>query len=106
MMGLNTPYSKYREAAVIYNPIAGRLTRRHHLLQRIIEDLRKAGTRARLIPTTGPNTAADLTARIIEEGVELILVAGGDGTINEVANGMIHSHVPLGILPAGTANVL
>jgi diacylglycerol kinase (ATP) len=33
-------------------------------------------------------------------------VAGGDGTINEVVNGMVHSGVPLGILPAGTANVL
>ena len=31
---------------------------------------------------------------------------GGDGTINEVVNGMVHSHVPLGVLPAGTANVL
>jgi diacylglycerol kinase (ATP) len=36
----------------------------------------------------------------------LILVAGGDGTINEVVNGMAGSEVPLGILPAGTANVL
>lgn len=36
----------------------------------------------------------------------MILVAGGDGTINEVVNGMVHSPVPLGILPAGTANVL
>jgi len=33
-------------------------------------------------------------------------VAGGDGTINEAINGMVHSDVPLGILPAGTANVL
>jgi diacylglycerol kinase (ATP) len=36
----------------------------------------------------------------------VILAAGGDGTINEVANGMVHSKVPLGVLPAGTANVL
>ncbi len=42
----------------------------------------------------------------IARGADLIIAAGGDGTINEVADGMIHSHVPLGILPAGTANVL
>jgi len=42
----------------------------------------------------------------IDRGVDLILVAGGDGTINEVVNGMVHSDVPLGILPGGTANVL
>lgn len=40
------------------------------------------------------------------DGVDLIVAAGGDGTINEVAEGMVHSAVPLGILPAGTANVL
>lgn len=42
----------------------------------------------------------------IDRGADLILVAGGDGTINEVVNGMAHSDVPLGVLPAGTANVL
>jgi diacylglycerol kinase family enzyme len=35
-----------------------------------------------------------------------VVVAGGDGTINETAEGMLHSQVPLGILPGGTANVL
>ena len=34
------------------------------------------------------------------------MAAGGDGTINEVVEGMVHSHVPLAILPGGTANVL
>ena len=56
--------------------------------------------------TTGPGTAAELAHRAIEQGADLILVAGGDGTINEALNGMVHSGVPLGILPAGTANVL
>ncbi len=42
----------------------------------------------------------------MDRGADLILVAGGDGTINEVVNGMVNSDVPLGILPAGTANVL
>lgn len=41
----------------------------------------------------------------MDRGADLILVAGGDGTINEAINGMAHSQVPLGILPAGTANV-
>jgi YegS/Rv2252/BmrU family lipid kinase len=42
----------------------------------------------------------------IDAGAKLILVAGGDGTINEVLDGMAGSSIPLGILPAGTANVL
>jgi diacylglycerol kinase (ATP) len=57
-------------------------------------------------PTVGPQTAGDLARRAIDDGADLILAAGGDGTINEVANGMVHTHVPLGIIPGGTANVL
>ena len=57
-------------------------------------------------PTTGPRTAGALAREQIERGADLILVAGGDGTLNEVAEGMAHSQVPLGVLPAGTANVL
>jgi len=42
----------------------------------------------------------------VSDGADLILVLGGDGTINEAVNGMVHSKATLGILPAGTANVL
>ncbi len=59
-----------------------------------------------LVPTTGPGTAGEIAHRSIAEGAGLIVAAGGDGTVNEVAEGMVHSTVPLGILPAGTANVL
>jgi YegS/Rv2252/BmrU family lipid kinase len=42
----------------------------------------------------------------VTAGADLILVLGGDGTVNEVANGMIPANTPLGVLPGGTANVL
>jgi diacylglycerol kinase (ATP) len=56
-------------------------------------------------PTTGPASAGDIARHCIQRGADLILVAGGDGTVNEVVNGMLHSEVPLGVLPGGTANV-
>lgn len=59
-----------------------------------------------LVPTTGPGTAGALARQAVDAGASLILAAGGDGTINEVLEGMVHTSVPLGILPAGTANVL
>ncbi len=58
------------------------------------------------IATTGPGHAGEIARQEVDRGAELILAAGGDGTINEVVNGMAFSDVPLGILPAGTANVL
>ena len=49
------------------------------------------------------NELAELAAA---NGADVILVCGGDGTINEVINGLAPRHVPLGILPGGTANIL
>ncbi len=95
-----------KRAAIIYNPVARKLSRSQHLLQRIIEALDRQGTEAALVGTTGPGSASLQARRQIEAGCDLILAAGGDGTINEVANGMTHSGVPLGIIPCGTANVL
>ncbi len=60
----------------------------------------------RVVPTHGPGTATDLAREAVAGDPDLILAAGGDGTINEVANGMVLSDVPLGVIPAGTANVL
>jgi diacylglycerol kinase family enzyme len=50
--------------------------------------------------------AGALAREHIAQGAELIVVAGGDGTINEAAEGMAGSQVPLAVLPGGTANVL
>jgi diacylglycerol kinase (ATP) len=59
-----------------------------------------------MAPTKGPRDATRIACRAVSEGADLILVLGGDGTINEAVNGMVHSKATLGILPGGTANVL
>jgi diacylglycerol kinase (ATP) len=101
------PIALYRNAYLIYNPFAGKLNRsKSQLLQRTIEALRGRGHAVQHVPTTGPQTAAAIARESIASGADLILAAGGDGTINEVMNGMVGSEVPLGVLPAGTANVL
>ena len=50
--------------------------------------------------------AGELGRIAIERGFDLLLAAGGDGTINEVMNGIVGSKIVFGALPAGTANVL
>lgn len=56
--------------------------------------------------TQGPGHATDLAAQSLAAGVDLLIVKGGDGTLNEVLQAMVGSPVPLAIWPSGTANVL
>ncbi len=56
--------------------------------------------------TQGPGDAEAQTERAVEQGFTTIVAAGGDGTINEVVNGIGMAPVALGILPMGTVNVL
>ncbi len=75
-------------------------------VERTLEILHQAGHSVSAVATQGAGTATSIARECVQAGADLILVAGGDGTINEAANGMIHTEAPLGILPGGTANVL
>ncbi len=68
--------------------------------------MQAAGIDAKLAPTAGTWSARRVARAAVTEGSELVLVCGGDGTLNEVINGLIPGNVPLGVLPGGTANVL
>jgi diacylglycerol kinase family enzyme len=58
------------------------------------------------VPTEGPESAGRIAAQCIAGGADLILALGGDGTLNDLLPGVAHTSVPVGIIPAGTANVL
>jgi len=66
----------------------------------------RVGIEPFVAPSRSPGHATKLARQAIEYGSDLVLVLGGDGTINEVACGMTYASAALGILPAGTANVL
>jgi diacylglycerol kinase (ATP) len=80
--------------------------RADNFIARATRILADSGQEVEALPTTGPKTAAALARQCIDRGADLILVAGGDGTMNEVVNGAVHSDTAIGILPGGTANVL
>jgi diacylglycerol kinase (ATP) len=91
----------------VYNPFAGGL--KGYGRARLDDAaciLRNAGSQVELIATSGPQMAGELAATAAASGCDLILAAGGDGTINEAINGIAGTEVAFGILPAGTANVL
>ena len=99
--------TQFRNAAIIYNPASGRKgSKRERSLARAVQLLEVHGTHCTLIPTTGPGSATEQTRQEVAAGRDLIIACGGDGTVNEVVNGMAGSEVPLALLPAGTANIL
>jgi len=72
----------------------------------VAEILRKVGMEVEVSPTAGPGAASELANKAASQGSDVVLVCGGDGTINEVINGLAGSQVALGLLPGGTANIL
>jgi diacylglycerol kinase (ATP) len=93
-------------ATLIYNPVAGRNpARRAADIRVVVEVLRGAGFDLEVSPTTGPGSARGLACAAVAADTEAVIVCGGDGTLNEVANGLALGHCPIAILPGGTANI-
>lgn len=92
---------------MIYNPVAGRNpTHRERQMQEASAALKESGIAVTLARTAGPGSASELARRAVASGGDLVIACGGDGTIYEVINGLCPSHIPLGILPGGTANII
>lgn len=95
-----------KKARVIYNPTSGKELMKQHLAE-ILEILERASYEASAFRTTPePDSAKEEAQRAGEAGFDLIVAAGGDGTINEVVNGLAPlKHRPkMAIIPAGTTN--
>lgn len=89
---------------IVFNPVAGR--RRARRLWRVLDVLSANGVRLEIAETAYPGHAGELAREAAREGADLVVAAGGDGTITEVAGGLAGSDCRLGIIPLGTANVL
>ena len=93
------------KTCVIFNPAA-----RGEKAKQFRDHLASLSTRAMLKPTYAAGTGRPLAAEAVREGFEVIVAAGGDGTLNEVLNGIGDepdgfARVRLGLLPLGTINV-
>ena len=93
-----------KQTLVILNPTAGNADQRHSLLQGITEWRTQLGWTVDIHETHGPGDAT-VVARQRAADYDLVVAAGGDGTINEVVNGLAHTATPLGAIPLGTGNV-
>jgi YegS/Rv2252/BmrU family lipid kinase len=93
-----------RRLLVIFNPAAGRNARQR--LQHTLRALEAFAVVCELRETAAPGDAEAIARAARRDAFDAIAVAGGDGTVNEVVNGLADPTLPLAIFPFGTGNVL
>lgn len=91
-------------AYLVFNPAAGRFPSRI-LTERAADVLRSQGWNIHLHQTIGGSHITELARQAVERSMDAFFIAGGDGSINSAVAGLVNSETPLGVLPAGTANV-
>src|SRR5438445_5410914 len=96
-----------RRALLLYNPVAGRNpARRQRELTLALQVLRAGGVDSQAEAIDSPSSASGQARHAIWAGYDAIIACGGDGTMHAVLQGMVGSGAALGLLPAGTGNVL
>ena len=99
------PALAYTSAIIIANPTSGSQIRQAHRMEETIRFLSNAGWKVELQRTEAPGDAGRIAREAVDRHTGVVIVAGGDGTINEVIQELAGSETALGVLPTGTANV-
>ena len=92
-------------ALILYNPTAGQASAVLPQLEAAAELWREADWRVELRPTQCAGDATVQAQQAANEGFSLVVAAGGDGTVNEVVNGLVGTETALATLPCGTVNI-
>lgn len=94
-----------KRARIIYNPTSGRELFKKNLAE-VLKKLEEAGYETSCHATTGSGDATKAAVTAVERRYDLVVAAGGDGTIHEVVNGLAEKKYrpKLGIIPMGTTN--
>lgn len=92
-------------ALLLINPISGTRDKKT-LCDMALSLLPPAGIDVEIAYTEHKGHGAELAKRASEEGVDIVIVAGGDGTVNEVAAALLHTDTALGLVPCGSGNGL
>ncbi len=96
-----------KSSVLIYNPKTGRYAnQRLPAIESVCAHLHDRGLEVELLLTSGAGDATRLAAKAAQSGAQNLIIAGGDGTINEALQGFVGTDLRLAILPRGTANVL
>lgn len=93
-----------RKALLLYNPAAGRFPIKT-FVPSVVSPLQAAGWRVELAETLSGSHATSVSRQAAAEKFDAVFAVGGDGTVGQVANGLVNTDTALGVLPAGTMNV-
>ncbi|HEY9857305.1 MAG TPA: diacylglycerol kinase family protein [Stenomitos sp.] len=91
---------------ILLNPVSGPTRTRGVEWEWLAADAEQAGWRAELIRSEGPGDIERLAREAVAGGVRRLVVVGGDGSINEAVQAVVGTEVELGLVPAGTSNIL
>ncbi|WP_138380261.1 diacylglycerol/lipid kinase family protein [Luteithermobacter gelatinilyticus] len=94
---------QFRKLLIVHNPRSGR--RNHHKFRQVVERLRGRDLMIHIQQTRFPGHAHDLIRNAQGKDYDLVVVAGGDGTLNDVLSALPHLNLPFALIPLGTANV-
>jgi diacylglycerol kinase (ATP) len=93
------------QVLIVYNPAAGQSPDLKNTLDRVASLWRDRGWQVQIAATTAPGDATSKAQIAARSGYNAVVAAGGDGTVNEVMNGLVGTETALGVLPLGTVNI-
>jgi len=88
----------------IINPRSGPRKKRENLAKKIADHFKATSHIYKIAYTTGPGDANRLAHNAATDHYDIVVAVGGDGTVNEVASGLMHTGTALGIVPMGSGN--
>ncbi len=94
----------FKRVTVIVNPISGNHRDRQYVVDMVQRRLSSSGGECNVVTTAARGDATTLAHQAVSEKRDLVVVLGGDGTLNEVATGLVKSEVPLAVIPMGSGN--
>lgn len=95
----------FKEVLLVVNPIAGDINK-NKIVEEVKTQVKKHHKNFYLYTTSGDNDEEKIRQEIEKNKIDRLIVAGGDGTINMVAEAIKDLNIPVGIIPAGSANGL
>ncbi len=97
---------KFKKVFLVVNKFAGHRKNFFNEIMGVVSEFKRNGCEVKFSVTENPGHASQLASKAVKSGFDLVVAAGGDGTVNEVSRRLIGTATPVGIIPMGSGNGL